>query len=86
MNFLLSFRHPLCGKYTEVEIEANTVQGAKAKVTKYFMAELGQFSFYRGKWQEDYYSPYTGETWQRTYGVISEGKPKITTAYLVRYA
>ena len=86
MNFLLSFTHPLSEKYTEVEIEANTVQGAKAKVTRYFMTELGQSSFYRGKWQEDYYSHLTGETWQRVYGVAFSKGTKTTTAYLVRYA
>ena len=73
-------------KYTEVEIEADTVQGAKAKVTRYFMFHLGRNAYYRGKWQEDYYSHLTGETWQRVYGVIVGKEAKTATAYLLRYA
>ena len=86
MNALLSFRHPLSGKWTEVEIEANTVRGAKAKVTKYMWRELGTYAFARGKWKENYFGRLASETYNRTYGVISKGNPKTTNAYLEFYA
>ena len=84
MKFLLSFKHPLSEKYTEVEIEADTVLGAKRKVTNY-MKNLRIQCYQNGQWEEDYFAPYTGETWERAYHFDNGGHPRRTTASLICY-
>ena len=81
MNALLSFRHPLSEKWTEVEIEAKTVRKIKHRATSHITA-LKLLCLKGSDWKSEY-SVRHGDEYSKTF---SYWPKKEFTIYLVRYA